>query len=256
MVNADPGNEVNWCGSGVQHGCFRRTVSSSWFRAHPQPGVNIPAVYLFSQAGNSASYHYIGNEHSPTYAIIAHEIGHYVTWTYGGFRSASESSGPMRRTLSEGFSMLYPMLMGLDRWPTSVSFEDVVTGRLFDDPLDSATTIQRHTDLSCSADPYELAEPFLQAMWRLMNNRDMNGAPIWAADALAREAVADRLMHALFTHGNNTQATWVTIAFDVLNRTSEAIYTDYTDVVATPGQTLLQIVGVFNAHGLLSTCNP
>jgi hypothetical protein len=170
VVNGDACMEEAW-GSSVNHGFFLDDAPGTWFGRDAND--EVPSVYLFNSAGNAGSAHFFGPERSSSYAIVAHEVGHFISWQYGNFDGPSGTV--IGRSLREGFSMVLPLLFGKEHFGGAFGYADSGYETNTKAPL-------QHTALDGQAgNPYTLATPFAQAMWRLMNDLDINGRPIWGA---------------------------------------------------------------------------
>ena len=67
-------------------------------------------------------------EFSASYSIIAHEVGHFISWTYGYWPG---SISCMKTSLNEGMSMALPAVWGKARPKSSLAYTDsakVTTG--------------------------------------------------------------------------------------------------------------------------------
>ncbi|MDH3692868.1 MAG: hypothetical protein OEU36_25860, partial [Gammaproteobacteria bacterium] len=121
IVNGDSASESDWCsGATPLHGCSRNNnVPSAWF-----PGVAKPrVVFLFNSIGNANSPQFVGQEFSASYSIIAHEVGHFISWTYGGWSGTTKK---MRSSLSEGMSMALPAIWAKQRWRNALAYTDSI----------------------------------------------------------------------------------------------------------------------------------
>lgn len=253
VVNGSSSRELDWCGTGVQHGCFRRSASRSWFNGHPGSGTTVPAVFLFN-VGNS-SYHFNGTDNSASYAIIAHEVGHFISWTYGRWQ------GPIRSSINEGFSMVIAGLMAKDRW-SAIDYADddeVTTGGPMWDRHTNSSNLEVYAGMSCGDNAYELARPFVQFMWRLMNNQDHNGDPVWSTDEAAIRNTADRFMDAMHDLAGVSTVEWDDVADHIFYRTYESIYVDGTEQGVLPASflfsdSLVRMWSLVLNHGLDGTC--
>ena len=97
-------------GMQVMHGYFRQNTPRSWFVGHPGSAAIVPAVFFFNSPGNSGSPQFFGPDHSSSYSIIAHEVGHFISWQYGGWQGPADTE--LANSLNEGFSMVLPCLLG------------------------------------------------------------------------------------------------------------------------------------------------
>jgi hypothetical protein len=70
----------------------------------------------------------------------------------------------------------------------------------------------KYSDLDCDEDngdgAYYLARPFVLAMWRLMNNLDIDGSPIWGSADAALANTADLLVYAMYNFTADSTMTW------------------------------------------------
>jgi hypothetical protein len=186
VVNGDAGMEDDWSSDGngsVMHGYFRSSTPRGWFSGHPSAAATVPAVFLFNSDGNSASPQLFGPERSSSYSIVAHEVGHFISWQYGGWSGASGTK--LASSLNEGHSMVVASLLGKQEF-SALEYDEseyVATGSKIDGAQWSHHVIGqptlRHSAMDCvNDDAYYIAWPYVQAMWRLMNNVGPDGDPI------------------------------------------------------------------------------
>ena len=107
-------------GMNVQHGYFRRDTPGYWFSSS---AATVPAVFLFNSDGNSTSPQFFGPEYSGSYSIIAHEVGHFISWQYGGWSGPSDTR--LGSSLSEGHSMVLAALLGKGCFGAALAYEGV-----------------------------------------------------------------------------------------------------------------------------------
>ena len=112
VVNGEACMEDDWKESdnGVMHGFFRRPRPGSWFSGHPSSADTVPAVFLFNSKGNEDSPQFFGPEHSSSYSLVAHEVGHFISWQYGDWSGPSGTQ--IGDSLNEGHSMVLSALLG------------------------------------------------------------------------------------------------------------------------------------------------
>ena len=142
-------------------------------------------MFLFNSAGNSSSPQFFGPELSSSYSIVAHEVGHYISWQYGGWSGPAGTE--LARSLNEGHSMVLAALLGKQHF-SALEYDEseyVTTGSKTAGEQWShyvyGQTPLRYSAMDCvDDDAYYVAWPFVQAMWRLMNNQGPDGDPIWA----------------------------------------------------------------------------
>ncbi|MFO7567419.1 MAG: hypothetical protein R6X02_32550 [Enhygromyxa sp.] len=270
VVNAHGDSEGYWCAGNVKasgdpalgavmHGCFRSSTSTGWFDNHPLGSSSTaPTVFFYNHSNNANSPQYHGPEVSPDYGIIVHEVGHYVSWTYGGWKGAGSK---MASSLNEGMSMVLPGLYAKQRWGASVGYgeaEDVQTGGRFGgvqwSQHDAGTAPERYSDLSCTIDPYKRAWPFVQAMWHLAQNRNEAGVGIWTNDSHAVENTADLIMWAMYNDTNNSSMTWDMLVWDLIYYQIDR-YDAGTEKSGQPSYgSMWSALGVYIEHGLTSAC--
>lgn len=270
VVNGDSAMEVYWDSnamtdpvsnpSGVcMHGYCNTRAEKSWFLDHPGAGDTVPAVFLFNSAGNSASPQLVGPEYSGSYSIIAHEVGHFISWQYGGWRGPVGTN--FGSSLNEGHSMVMAALMGKQRWP-SMDYTDsdyVTTGSPTSGfqwsyhPIGSATLKYTSMDAQ-NPNTYYTAWPFVQAMWQLMNNKDMNGSKIWKTDDAAISNTADLFMYSLYTYTEDSTMTWDKLVFDLLIYMHERIVHGLEKKPLKGFDSWCAAYNVFKDFDLLSKC--
>jgi hypothetical protein len=260
VVNGDAGMEDDWSSDGtasVMHGYFRASTPRGWFSGHPSSAATVPAVFLFSSDGNRESPQYIGPDPSPSYSIVAHEVGHFISWQYGGW------SGPagtrLGSSLNEGHSMVLAALLGKQHFGALEYDESeyVSTGGRTDgrqwSHFVSGTTPLKYSAMDCvDDDQYYMAWPFVQAMWRLMNNRGPDDNPIWGDDDAAIANTADLFMHSLHTFTADGTMTWDKLCLGLLARLYDRI-ADGTEQ-APLATTYCDVYSVFDEHALLTRC--
>jgi hypothetical protein len=262
VVNGDAAMEDPWNPSGdpdnptdVMHGYFRGTAPGSWFGSS---AASVPAVFFFNSSGNSDSPQYFGPEYSSSYSIIAHEVGHFISWQYGSWQGPADTI--LGRSFSEGHSMVLAGLLGKRQFGTALAYEEseyVTTGGggqwshfVYGQPA------LKYSSLDCSLgqNPYSLAWPFVQAMWRLMNNKDIDGNPIWGSADAALSNTADLFMYSLHSFTNDSTMTWDKLCLALTARVYERV-TEGLEKEPIGGQDpYCAIVKVFGEHGLLSEC--
>lgn len=260
VVNGDSLRESDWCGVGVMHGCSRNNAGpsmSDWF-----PNVDIPrVVFLFNSAGNSGSPQFVGVEQSPSYSIIAHEVGHFISWTYGGWPGTSSN---MRGSLNEGMSMALPAVWGKERFGTALDYTDsieVTTGSRVGGAQwahHSAGNPLRYDSLGCTSENrYKLAWPWVQAMWELANNRDAEtGDAIWTSDSAASRNTADFLMDILYTQAGVSDRDWNDIATRILVHQLQRHLAGRERGARPNFESFFRTVSVLSHHGLFNSCQP
>ena len=166
--------------TGCMHGYFRSTAPRGWFSGHPSAASTVPAVFLFNSSGNSTSPQFFGPELSSSYSIVAHEVGHYISWQYGGWSGPAGTE--LARSLNEGHSMVLAALLGKQHF-SALEYDEseyVTTGSKTAGEQWShfvyGQTPLRYSAMDCvDDDAYYVAWPFVQAMWRLMNNMGPDG---------------------------------------------------------------------------------
>lgn len=179
-----------------------------------------------------------GPSRAPTWAVIAHEIGHWVAWTYGYWSYNGEHNEG--RPVNEALSSVFGAMFGKSFWKNNLGYEDsarVASGAEIrgdrggygtssterqwrhHDPNNAATLplhnyqdicnegsrapwVNNSGDAQSYGYRYFLGWPFIQAMWALMNNEDPSAAAgeetFWATDADARMHTSDFLMNLLY----------------------------------------------------------
>ena len=252
--------EDDWSSGGtgsVMHGYFRESAPRAWFSGHPSSAATVPAVFLFSSDGNRSSPQYIGPEPSPSYSIVAHEVGHFISWQYGGWSGPAGTK--LASSLNEGHSMVLAALLGKQHFG-ALEYEEseyVTTGGKTDGRQWShfvyGTTPLKYSAMDCvDDDPYYMAWPFVQALWRLMNNRGPGDDPIWGDDEAAIANTADLFMHSLHTFTADSTMTWDKLCLGLLARLYDRI-TDGTEQ-APLDNTYCDVYSVFDQHDLLTRC--
>ena len=256
VVNGDAAMEDDWSSSGtmgVQHGYFRADAPRSWFYDHPSSASQVPAVFLFNSAGNADSPQFFGPEHSSSYSIVGHEVGHFISWQYGSW------SGPLGSSLNEGHSMVLAALLGKQHFP-ALTYEEsayVTTGAKIggkqwphyvygQSPL-------LYSAMDCENDDhYYVAWPFVQAMWRLMNNKGPDGDPVWGSDSAAIANTADLFMYGLHAFTADSTMTWDKLCLGLLGRVYDRISSDLEQQPLA--NTYCGVYEVFKQHALLTRC--
>jgi hypothetical protein len=262
VVNGDSSRETDWCIS-VQHGCFVNDVAKSRFSGIDTDLDRVPTVYLFNSAGNSGSPQFQGSEVSPTYAIVIHEVGHFVSWTYGNWSAANNR---MRSSLNEGFSMVMPALYAADKW-TAIDYADsaeVTTGSRIGGVQWThhvrGTAAQVYSAMDCDAtngvNSYQLAWPFVQAMWHLAHNVDEDGNAIFTSQQAAVHNAADMMMYALSALTANSTMNWKKLSNSILSHLEDQIDANVTEGMPSGRDPVAQVRDVFDEHGLLDDCSP
>jgi hypothetical protein len=258
VVNGDSARESDWFDVKVNtmHGYFRQSPSSSWF-----PGVSEPhAVFFFNSIGNQGSPQFVGKEYAASYSIIAHEIGHLISWTYGYWPGSSSN---MKTSLNEGMSMALPAVWGKALPGSSLKYTDsaeVTTGSFAGGSHQwthhPAGNPLRYDLLDCEAeDPYKLAWPWVQAIWELANNINReNGQSIWTSNKAAVKNTADFLMDLLHTQAKVSDRNWNDIATRMVVHQARR-HVDGREQGARPnGGSFFQVVDVLDHHGLFDSC--
>ena len=258
VVNAPAAAEQAWCGGGVQHGCIKNNCGSacaSWFALETfTPHI----VFFFNDPSNSSSPQFIGQELSSSYSIVAHEVGHTISWQYGRPRSESVKA---RRSRSEGWSMALPAIWGKNRWTGSLEYDessDVTTGGEANTGNQwmhhTAGNAERFDTQDCeNADPYRLAWPWVQAMWELANNLNAEtGQPVWSSSSNAVANTADFLMAAMYDLADSTSATWREVAWANVTHQMARLALGKEKGVTAASQN--RTISIFAHHGLLQKC--
>jgi hypothetical protein len=253
-------SDQNWKGEkpNTMHGFFRSRddgVPSSWF-----PGVSNPCVvFFFNSQGNQNSPQFIGDEFTASYAIIAHEIGHFISWTYGDWFGASKN---MRISLQEGISMAFPAIWGKSRWPKSLGYTDsgeVTTGSFVEGTqwkYHPPEYPRRYDLYDCEKqNPYKLAWPFVQAIWELANNvNKLNEQPIWDDDEAAVDNTADLVMNLLHTRAGVSGRTWTDLACGMLVHQYFRHKSGRELAPLSNMKSILRVIDVLDHHGLFDGC--
>ncbi len=258
VVNGDAAMEGYWSkGGSAMHGYFRSTTPGSWFSSS---AAEVPAVFLFNSAGNSASPQFFGPEYSGSYSIIAHEVGHFISWQYGEWKGPSGTE--LGGSLNEGHSMVLAALLG-KQYFGALEYDEseyVTTGGKGSDGkqwshFEYGMPALTYSAMDCvNDDRYYMAWPFVQAMWRLMNNMDVNGDPIWSSAEAAISNTADLFMYSLYCFTADTTMTWDKLCLALLTRVFERI-TDGLEKDPLPGyDSYCAVDAVFREHGLLTEC--
>ena len=256
VVNGDDSMENDWKGRdedwGVQHGFIRNNAPRDWFPGIPDDQDDVQAVFLFNSAGNSASPQFFGPEYSSSYSIIAHEVGHFITWQYGDWLGPTGTE--LGGSLGEGHSMVMAAMLGKHHFGAALNYvesEYVTTGG---QPQWKHEPALRYSDMDCiTTDRYDLAHPFVQAMWRLMNNLDINDNPIWGSADAAVSNTADLFMYSVYCHTSDSTMTWDKVCLGLLSHLHQRLV---DGVERDPlSNTYCAVFDVFSAHGLLQKCD-
>jgi hypothetical protein len=248
VVNGDALMEGVWkLGMNVQHGYFRRDTPGDWFS---NPAETVPAVFLFNSAGNSTSPQFFGPEYSGSYSIIAHEVGHFISWQYGSWQGASDR---LAASLSEGHSMVLAALLGKRCFGAALAYDESTAVTTGGQPQWSHTPALKYSDMDCiNDDQYDIAHPFVQAMWRLMNNKDANGDAVWGSAGAAISNTADLFMYSLYNFTDDSTMTWDKLCLALLAR----LYGRIEDGLEKEPlmDSWCAVRDVFAKHGLLQPC--
>jgi hypothetical protein len=254
VVNANATMEGSWCGVSVMHGCFARNVPVDWFDNYPEDKERVPTVFLYNSSGNSTSPQYFGPEDSSSYSIIAHEVGHFISWQYGGWQGPTGTS--IGGSLNEGFSMVFPALVGKKRWPEldytdsiEVTTGSFISGSQWPHHVPGTPALQ-YSSLNCTDNAYHLAWPFTQAMWNLIHNQDKNGDPIWATQEAAINNTADMFMYALYNYTEDSMMTWDRLSVGMV----AYMWLHLHIQEGVLPESLIRVIDVFDAHGLFDEC--
>jgi hypothetical protein len=257
VVNLPASAEPVHCGS-VMHGCVRNNCGSacgSWFQGQTSsPHI----VFFFNNTSNSSSPQFVGTELSSTYSIVAHEVGHTISWQYG--RPTSDGINA-RRSRSEGWSMAFPAVWGKSRWTSSLAYDESInvttggkagTGHQWEHHTSS--TLERYDQMDCEdANPYRLAWPWMQAMWEMANNRNEDtGFSIWTGSQNAVDNTGDFLMNSIYNLGDSNDATWQDVAANMYIYQFYRIWLGKEKGGSYPSWT--QVVQILEHHGLLDEC--
>lgn len=255
VVNGDAAMEGLWSsGASVYHGYFRRDAPGSWFSS---PAAVVPAVFMFNSVGNSTSPQFFGPEYSASYSLIAHEVGHFISWQYGGWEGPGGTM--LGGSLNEGHSMVLAALLGKRQFGSALDYgesEYVTTGGDGQwSHFEYGQPALKYSAMDCASDgTYYLAWPFVQAMWRLMNNLDVNGGPIWSSAGAAISNTADLVMYSLYCFTADSTMTWDKLCLALTVRVYERV-TDGLERDAINGyDAYCAVIDVFNEHGLLDAC--
>jgi len=255
VVNGDASMEPYWKkGRRVQHGYFN-LAPRAWFSDHPGSAPEVPAVFFFNSAGNAGSPQFFGPEHSSSYSVIAHELGHFISYQYGDWQGPEGTS--LGGSLGEGFSMVLPALLGKAKFGASLGYEESAFVTTGGDGQWShhayGTTALKYSDMDATSPAYyEVAWPFVQAMWQLVNNLDAGGDPVWGSDAAAIDNTADLFMYALHAYTANVTMTWDKLCQGLLAYCAGRIERGI-EKEPLPAS-WWGVGGVFTQHGLLSPC--
>jgi hypothetical protein len=247
---------------GAMHGCFTRGGLPSWFQGLDTSLDSVPTVLLFNHIDKLDKPQFFGPEISSTYSIIAHEVGHFISWQYGDWEAPT---GNLKGSLSEGFSMVIAALFGKDVWPglaydnaDEVTTGSEISGNQWSRHV-SGTPAERYKTRSCSDNKYYLAWPFVQAMWHLVNNVDENGNQIWGSDEAAIHNTIDLFMFALCHCTSNSRMTWDKLASCLVMRMFKRRLllgngTEKEPIGPNGIDTLIRVIDVFDEHGLFDEC--
>ena len=220
VVNGDAGMEDDWSSDGtgsVMHGYFRSSAPRGWFSGHPSSAATVPAVFLFNSDGNSASPQFFGPEPS-TVVLDRRPRGRPLHLL--AVRRLERRGGHQARQLAQRGP-----LDGAGRAAGQAALQRARIRRVGvrDDRLQdrrrqwshyvSATPPLRYSAMDCvNDDAYYVAWPFVQAMWRLMNNLGPDGDPIWGDDEAAIANTADLFMYSLHAFTADSTMTWDKLA--------------------------------------------
>ena len=244
----DPANPTN-----VFHGYFRGAAPGSWFATS---AAYVPAVFFFNSAGNSSSPQFVGPEYAGSYAIVAHEVGHFISWQYGGWQGPAGTV--LGSSFSEGHSMVLAALLGKRQFGTALAYVEsayVSTGGGGWSHFVYGQPALKYSSIDCLTEKnnYRMAFPFVQAMWRLMNNKDIDGNPIWGSADAALSNTADLFMYSLYCFTADSTMTWDKLCLALTARVYERV-SEGLEKEPLNGDTYCSVVRVFGEHGLLSEC--
>lgn len=256
--NSDTGPVTNPDGV-CMHGYCNTMAERSWFLDYPGTGSTVPAVFFFNSMGNQNSPQFFGKEYSGSYSIIAHEIGHFISWQYGGW---SGPLGELGGSLNEGHSMVIAALLGKQNWSSlDYSKSDYVTTGGGDisgsqwsyHPIGSAALKYSSMD-AINSNRYYIAMPFVQAMWQLMNNKDVNGDKIWKTPEAAISNTADLFMYSLYHFTYDNEMTWDKLCYGLMHYMYDRI-TDRKEKEPLEGyDSWCAVYKVFADYDLFSKC--
>jgi hypothetical protein len=250
VVNGNALMEAVWNpGVSVRHGYFRSSTPGSWFS---NPAATVPAVFLFNSEGNDASTspQFFGPEYSGSYGIIAHEVGHFISWQYGSWQGPS---GTLASSLSEGHSMVLAALLGKRCFGAALAYEESAYVTTGGKPQWSHQPALKYSDMDCiNVDQYTIAHPFVQAMWRLMNNKDADGNAVWGSADAAISNTADLFMYGLYNFTSDSTMTWDKLCLALLARLYDRIDEGLEKEPLL--DTWCAVRDVFIHHGLLEEC--
>ena len=260
VVNGEGCMEDDWSSDGeasVMHGFFRPSAPRSWFSGHPASASTVPAVFLFNSEDNDDSPQFFGPEHSSSYSIVAHEVGHFISWQYGGWSGPSGTK--LGSSLSEGHSMVLSALLGKQHFGALEYDESAYVttggrtgGKQWSHFVYGQPALKYSTMDCVGGEQYYIAWPYVQAMWRLMNNMGPNGDPLWGSAGAAIANTADLFMYSLHTFTADSTMTWDKLCLGLLARLYDRI-ADGTDV-DTLANTYCDVYSVFSQHALLTKC--
>lgn len=270
MVNADP---TTFCASGAMHGCVMDAPSDATFNGVATPDKMVAFVHRVEGDGQPE---HVGPEVAPSYSVIAHEIGHWISWSYGGWGVGNEGG-----SVNEGLSMAIAAMFGKSFWGSRLSYqesEEVTTGskRTVNGverqwQYATATEFSVYNSASMCGDTdnaneddnvnrYYLAWPWVEAMWELMNNVDAStGRAIWATADDAVANVEDFLMNILYNKTVYAQSSnavvnsdprWDDISQQMLTRMARRIGQGKEKGLLVASYA--RVSGVLERHGLLA----
>lgn len=208
IVNIDRTLMETYCGGSVNHGCFSSSFSDVNFQGESSPNGKFPTVFLYNDPSDSRGSYYFGPDESPSYFILAHELAHFYSWQAGGWRGETSLK---RRTLNEGFATAFGLVFAKAYWP-SLTHAGRGPGTDQWDEFNPDVQVFRFSDMtydeSVTRQPYILAKPFEQLMWRMVNNYGPGGASIWMGDSQAIENTTNIYMLLLWIMTDTSTITW------------------------------------------------
>lgn len=253
VVNGDGTQESDWCG-GVMHGCFSSRKPDDWFEGVADPR----AVFFFNSSDNSGSPQFVGEEFTGSYSIIGHEVGHFLSWSYGSWDGDSSN---MSGSLNEGFSMAIPAMWGKVRWGTSLSYtesDNVTTGSKISGNQwshHSGGTGSDYSSFDCeTTNRYQLAWPWVEAMWELANNQNAaTSQSIWSSSSAAVDNTADFMIAMMYYLGGDSDLNWDEVVVTMV--TWQYLRIIFGLEKGVTSNSFSRTIDVLDHHGLFDSCS-
>src|SRR5262249_41772808 len=158
--------------------------------------------------------------------------------------------------------MVMAALLGKQTWPSmDYSESDYVTtggngpsGSQWSYHVIGSAALKYSSMDAVNDNKYYIAWPFVQAMWQLMNNKDVNDDKIWKTDDAAISNTADFFMYSLYNFTEDSGMTWDKVCYDLIVYMYERITEGREKEPLDNFDSWCAVYKVFGDYDLFSKC--